>query len=177
MGTRGKSLSITDRAALDVINKFPGLTPLEIGGHLQGIIKPTSASSIVSHLTHLRKVNRVKVPHTPTFRYYPLDHPLPKGSKQWDNELVEVAKRGPEKPSVQAMNNVHVQAAVAKAPKQEPAPPKDERQLGDSLQQMKLPLESVSVLITIEYGRNQSLTVSVDDAKHIWRQLNVVFAK
>src|SRR5881394_570041 len=70
-----KHLTDVEQAMLNAINANPGLTPIELHPFAQalGTIKPTSISAITSRLVRLKKVNRVKVPMTATFRYYPKD--------------------------------------------------------------------------------------------------------
>jgi hypothetical protein len=84
---RGKQLSSTEKLALDVIERQPGIKPIEMLEQL-GVMSKSSVSAITSRLVTLRKVNRLKVPMSASFAYFPKDYPLPEGHTTWDNKLV-----------------------------------------------------------------------------------------
>jgi hypothetical protein len=128
-------LSNVDRAALDVIEKHPGLTPNELAVHLP--IKPSSVSALLSRLVTERMVNRLKVPMSPAFRYYPRSATLPPGEDGWDNTLVRVARgRG-----------------NGNAP----------------------PPRANGVLLVIEVGKNETMTLNFDQARKVYAQLAEIF--
>jgi hypothetical protein len=130
-------LSQVDRAALDAIEKHPGLTPNELAVHLP--IKPSSVSALLSRLVTERMVNRLKVPMSPAFRYYPRAAALPAGEDQWDNTLVRVSRGS-------ARANGHAE-----------------------------PARGTGVLLVIEVGKNETMTLNFDQARKVYAQLAEIF--
>ena len=162
---RAKRLSSTDMALVDIINKFPGLTPMELHKHTPGI-QLTSMSAITSRLTTLKKVNRLKVPMSATYRYYPKDAELPNGYAQWNNTLVRVVRtkkgNGPD---------VAAPPAVAAAqPDLFPAKPEP----NPTIVTKPTYGDVGGVLITLEAGKD-SITLTFEQAYRIWQQLDRMF--
>lgn len=162
MRNRSQKMSPTDFAVLDAISKFPGLTPLELHKHTQGM-KESTMSAITSRLIHFKHVNRVKVPMTSTYRYYPRGAELPKGYTQWDNAVVQHTRKG---------NGPVV-------PAQTP-PTNDLFNVATELQALPKPIDKMSirsddVLITIPIGAKESMTLTIEQARKVWLQLNAIF--
>jgi DNA-binding IclR family transcriptional regulator len=128
-------LSQVDRAALDAIEKHPGLTPNELAVHLP--VKPSSVSALLSRLVTERMVNRLKVPMSPAFRYYPRAAALPPGEDSWDNTLVRHAP---------TRANGHAE-----------------------------PARGTGVLLVIEVGKNETMTLNFDQARKVYAQLAEIF--
>jgi hypothetical protein len=122
----------------------------------------SSISACTSRLVWLRKVNRVKVYGSPAFRYYPINHPLPQGHTQWNNTLVKVdrTKKGNGEapmPPKQAIDTLTRDLFTA-------VPPSDK---------VSLP----NVLIVLPLGEKETITVTIEQARTIWVQLNSIFGK
>lgn len=166
MRNRSQKMSPTDFAVLDAISKFPGLTPLELHKHTQGM-KESTMSAITSRLIHFKHVNRVKVPMTSTYRYYPRGAELPKGYTQWDNAVVQHVRKGngpmvpAQTPPTNDLFNVAQDFAIAKALESKPID--------------KLSIRSDDVLITIPIGAKESMTLTIEQARKVWLQLNAIF--
>lgn len=170
MTHKNRSLSVNEAAALDVINQFPGLTPLEIVKHLDSShMSPSSISACTSRLVFLKKVNRVKVPGSPTFRYYPKDAALPKGYVMWNNGLNKVNRSKSNGEQVTDGHKIDARTRDL-----------FNRTEDARVEQKLQPIDSLSirrddVLITIPVGDKESLTVNIEQARKIWAQLDAIF--
>jgi hypothetical protein len=123
-------------------------------------MSPTSASAITSRLTYLRCVNRVKVKGAASYRYYSLTAPLPEGYTEWNNTLVKVKrwkKGNGEVPPKEAIDTLTHDLFT-------PEPPSDK---------VSLP----NVLIVLPLAEKETITVTIEQARVIWVQLNSIFAK
>jgi len=156
------SLSATDKIALAAIGKNPGITANDLAKHLPRS-KPTSTSAIGSRLTRLRLVNRVKVPMSSAFRYYPLKAKLPEGHDEWDNALYVVHRRRKAKSNGQGASVSVAPPAPAPTPAPAPVPTLDDAASG--------------LLLTLEVGDRQSVTLTVEQAKKFYLQLASLFAR
>lgn len=155
---RSKHLTPTESNALDVIAKFPGLTPMEIATHMPQI-KPSSVSALTARLIYLRRVNRLKVPMTPTYRYYPKDAVLPKGHTEWNNALIKHNFRNKNKG-----NGDDKTRDLFETP---------QRSDTLSLQNQK----SIGVLLTLEIGEKESVTLTIEQARKVYEQLALIFGE
>jgi hypothetical protein len=171
-------LSVNEAAALDIINKHPGLTPHEIGVHLKPLnIAPSSASAITSRLIWLKRVNRVKVPMSPSYRYYPQNHPLPNGYAMWNNTLVRVNRTKKDKGNGEQVTDGKRIDARTRDLFNAAEDARIEQKLKDTRSDKVSLRSNDDVLITIPTGERESLTVNIEQARKIWAQLNAIFGE
>jgi hypothetical protein len=151
--SKSVAMSVSEIQALEAVAKHPGLMPSEFGVLVP--VAPSSVSALMSRLTRLRKVNRVKVPGSPAYRYYPKDAPLPEGHSEWSNALVKVNR--PRGKGAKINGNGHdSQHALALAPAA-PAPAEQRKTKG--------------TLITLSIGERESITLSIEQAQDVFAQL------
>jgi hypothetical protein len=174
MPHKNRNLSHNEVALLDVIAKQPGLTPKELYPHVSDRMHETSISACLSRLTWLKQVNRLRVPYSSAYRYYPKGAALPEGHTEWSNVLIKVKKRTrvakgnggqvTDGHKIDLFNQTE-DARVEQILKQQGiGKPSDKPVTSD-------------VLILIPTGEKETLTVNIVQAKKIWQQLNGVFAE
>jgi hypothetical protein len=167
MTHKNRQLSANEVAALDVITKHPGLMPKEIIKHIDNSqMSSSSISACTSRLIWLRKVNRVKVHGSPAFRYYPTNHPLPQGHTQWNNALVKVDRSQSKKGNGDLFADHVINKQIMNEAQNMPA-----EEIYNALKQKAMP----NVLIVLPLGEKETITVTIEQARTIWMQLNSIF--
>jgi hypothetical protein len=177
MPHKNRQLSYNEVAALDVVNKHPGLRPDEIMQHIQNVqMAPSSISACMTRLIWLRKVNRMKVPGSSSYQYYPMNHPLPAGYTEWNNAITIVKRNRqpktngmPPKEAIDTLTrdlfNVTEDERIERILKQKGIEPPSDK--------VSLP----NVLIVLPLAEKETITVTIEQARTIWTQLNAIFAK
>lgn len=181
MKNHRKQLSATEVTMLNAINTNPGLTPIELVKFVPGM-KASAASGCTSRLVFMKKVNRVKVPMSSTYRYYPKDAQLPAGYAMWNNTLIKVNRvkkgNGPDVPTQTPATSDLFNVAVERIGKALDKP------IDKALETKPEPNPTIvtrptygdvgGVLITLEAGKD-SITLTFEQAYRIWQQLDRMF--
>ena len=137
-------LSLTQTAVLDAVEHQPGMTTQELAPHLP--VGAGSIAALLSNLMHLRQLNRVKVPMSSAYRYYPLSAVLPEGYAQWDNKLVKRHVKPKAGNGAAPEATATVLEYAARVPKR-------------------------TVLITLQIGDRESVTLTPEQAQDVFEQL------
>jgi len=152
---------INNRGIQNVMPAFvrdhPGLTPHEMQPLLKEQYPTLTTSTISATLSNImlrQGLNRVKVPHSLEYRYYPKNHGLPEGHTRWDNRLNNRVMKKETTVQPQPQQTISV-----------PTPRKD-----------KVSIQSGGVLIVIQWGEKESSPpITVEAAREIYDRLHQMF--
>jgi hypothetical protein len=138
-------LSVTETIVLDAVEQQPGLVAQELAPHLP--VGAGSVAALLSRMMKLKQLNRVKVPLSSAYRYYPLSAALPAGYEAWDNKLVKRYSKP------KAGNGAAPEATATVLDYAPRAHPKR------------------TVLITLQIGDRESVTLTPEQAQDVFEQL------
>ena len=155
-------LTAVDHLLIETIAAHPGLPPLKLHDFVKekSLLQAGSMSAATSRLIRLKKVNRLRLPGTHSYIYYPKSAALPEGHTEWHNKLLRVVKGA--KRAKKGLTKVHngpngVAAFVTEM--EAPTPP----------------TKPGSVLLVLEMGTNKSITLTIEEARQAYADLHALF--
>jgi hypothetical protein len=155
-------------AVINAIEATPGLTTGELAARMAGTHTASGIAATTSGLIRRRRLNRVKLEGEQGYRYYPRTHPLPAGVNGWANRLG---------------NNGHTRRARSNGtPPQHVPPLLDEEQMPLDFsgarraeQTAHAATSARGTLVVIETGSNETATLTVQQARAVFRDLAELF--
>lgn len=159
-------------AVLSMIEQSPGLNTTELAARMGGTHTASGMAATTSGLIKRRRLNRVKLEGEQGYRYYPRAHPLPAGASGWSNRLGNNGARHAHRQNGQN----------GQRPPQRVPTLVDDEQLtlpGIPDATRSEPVRAVTsargTLVVIETGVNETATLTVQQARAVFRDLAELF--
>jgi hypothetical protein len=158
-------------AVLSAIEASPGINTSELAARIGGTHTASGMAATTSGLIRRRRLNRVKLEGEQGYRYYPRTHPLPAGVSAWSNRLGNNGAR----------RRAHTPRSNGTPPQHVP-PLLDEEQMPLDFSGARRTEHTAhaatsarGTLVVIETGTNETATLTVQQARAVFRDLAELF--